>query len=141
MKNIIEISGYSQAELANKFGISQPRLNQYLSEKREPDLAFIVRFCDFFHITPNHLLGYADKPIVTEGSINITEQDFRDTIYTAYTTLCDFILTHNKKQTTEEIGTNLARICYNAAKVESSERKGIIKGIVIGLYDDTHKAG
>lgn len=140
MKDIVLASGQSQAYLANIFGISQPRFNQYLTGKREPDLAFIVKFCDFFKITPNTLLGYDNKPIVAGNNIVISEQDFRDTVYTAYTTLYDFIVDNNKKPTPDEIGQKLAKICYNAAKLSPQERKGIIKGIVIGMYDDTHMA-
>ncbi len=140
MRDIVVASGQSQAYLSRMFGISQPRFNQYLTGKREPDLAFIKKFCDFFHITPNTLLGYDNKPIVNDNYINISETDFRDTVYTAYTVLCEYIMTNKKNPSMEEMGQTLAKLCYNGAKLDPQERKGTIKGIVIGLYDDTHMA-
>ena len=63
MKLVVENSGESQTSVAEKLGVSQPRLNQYLNGKREADYAFIAKFCRYFHITPNYLFEFDNNNI------------------------------------------------------------------------------
>lgn len=84
MRNIIEAASFSQSAVARHFGISSQRFNQYLAGKREPGLAFIVKFCDFFNITPNMLLGYENTPNTPNDNIIIPADTLRDIVYTAY---------------------------------------------------------
>ena len=58
MKYVVENSGESQAAVASRLGVSQPRLNQYINGKREADYAFVAKFCHYFHITPNFLFEF-----------------------------------------------------------------------------------
>lgn len=58
MKLVVENSGESQTAIAEKLGISQPRLNQYLNGKREADYAFVAKFCRYFNTTPNFLFEF-----------------------------------------------------------------------------------
>ena len=58
MKSVVENSGESQTAVAEHLGVSQPRLNQYINGKREADYAFVVKFCRYFHITPNYLFEF-----------------------------------------------------------------------------------
>ena len=58
MKLVVENSGESQTAVAEKLGVSQPRLNQYLNGKREANYAFIAKFCRYFNITPNYLFEF-----------------------------------------------------------------------------------
>lgn len=57
MKKILKNLGVDQYYAADKLGISQPRLNQWLNDKREPDAESIQRFCKIFNTTPNVLFG------------------------------------------------------------------------------------
>lgn len=61
MKSLVENTKESQTAVAEMLGISQPRLNQYLNGRREPDNDFIVRFCKFFNVTPNYLFGFSEE--------------------------------------------------------------------------------
>ena len=63
MKLVVENSGESQTAVAEKLGVSQPRLNQYINGKREADYAFIAKFCRYFHITPNYLFEFDSDDI------------------------------------------------------------------------------
>lgn len=63
MKLVVENSGESQTAVAEKLGISQPRLNQYINGKREADYAFITKFCHYFHTTPNYLFEFDNDDI------------------------------------------------------------------------------
>jgi transcriptional regulator with XRE-family HTH domain len=58
MKLVVENSGESQTAVAERLGISQPRLNQYLNGKREADYAFVAKFCRYFSVTPNYLFEF-----------------------------------------------------------------------------------
>ena len=55
MKKILKELGADQYYAAAKLGISQPRLNQWLNGRREPDAEAIQNFCKIFHTTPNVL--------------------------------------------------------------------------------------
>lgn len=70
MKLIVENSGESQSTIAERLGVSQPRLNQYLNGKREADQAFITRFCRYFHTTPNSLFEFGAEEL-SEDALNL----------------------------------------------------------------------
>ncbi|MCX8568791.1 helix-turn-helix domain-containing protein [Aminobacter sp. MET-1] len=57
--------GISNAEAARRAGLSERRYGNYVSGRREPDLATLVRIADVLATTPNHLLtltlGELDK--------------------------------------------------------------------------------
>ena len=74
MKFLVNNSGKSQTVIAEKLGISQPRLNQYLNGKREPDYAFLVKFCRYFDTTPNYLFNFSSDDLnepILDCAINI----------------------------------------------------------------------
>lgn len=77
MKLVVENSGLSQTAVAEKLGISQPRLNQYLNGKREADYAFVAKFCHFFKVTPNYLFEF-DTDDVTEKALDYFSGIVRD---------------------------------------------------------------
>ena len=134
MRKIINSSTYTQTDLANHFGISQPRFNQYLTGKREPDIAFIVKFCDFFNITPNVLLGYESAPNVPTGNIIIPADTLRDIVYTAYKVFAEYTTCQKPKEDLETTAQKIADVCVNAAQVDTTDRKGQLKGMVLPLY-------
>lgn len=49
--------GISNAEVARRVGLSERRYAHYVSGKREPDLATLVRIAEVLGTTPNRLLG------------------------------------------------------------------------------------
>jgi transcriptional regulator with XRE-family HTH domain len=52
-----EALGISQAEAARRVGLSERRYGNYISGRREPDLATLVRIAELLGTTPNKLLG------------------------------------------------------------------------------------
>lgn len=70
MKSIVRNACESQASLAEKLGISQPRMNHYLNGKREPDIAFLLKFCKYFGKTLNDLFDDFTSYATTE-EVNI----------------------------------------------------------------------
>ena len=134
MRKIINSSKYTQTDLANQFGISQPRFNQYLTGKREPDLAFIVKFCDFFNITPDVLLGYKNTTNTPNDKIIIPADTLRDIVYTAYKVFAEHTALQKPKEDLETTAQKIADVCVNAAQVDTTDRKGQLKGMVLSLY-------
>lgn len=57
--------GISNAEAARLSGLEERRYAHYVSDKREPDLATLVKIADALGTTPNLLLGVA-SPVASE---------------------------------------------------------------------------
>jgi transcriptional regulator with XRE-family HTH domain len=57
--------GISNAEVARRVGLSERRYANYVSGKREPDLATLVRIAEVLGTSPNSLLG---DPVNGESS-------------------------------------------------------------------------
>lgn len=51
--------GLAHAEVARRAGLSERRYGNYVSGRREPDLATLVRIAQVLETTPNNLLGVA----------------------------------------------------------------------------------
>ncbi len=49
--------GISQRKAAGELGISQALLSHYENGAREPGLEFVVKACDFYHVSADYLLG------------------------------------------------------------------------------------
>lgn len=133
MKKILEDNSCSQSSLARYFGISSQRVNQYLSDKREPDFAFILKFCKYFNITPNQLFGYEEYSKL-EDKINISKENLRNIVYTAYKVFDEYISKQKPKEDIETTAQKIADVCVNAAQVETTDRMGQLKGMVLSLY-------
>lgn len=63
--------GVSQRTAAAALGISQALLSHYEKGVREPGLAFVVRACDYYHVSADYLLG---RTLDREGSIVDAEE-------------------------------------------------------------------
>ena len=54
--------GISNAEAARRANLSERRYGNYVSGRREPDLATLVRIAQVLETTPNMLLGFDTAP-------------------------------------------------------------------------------
>lgn len=63
--------GVSQRTAATAMGISQALLSHYEKGIREPGLAFVVRACDYYHVSADYLLG---RTFDREGSMIDAEE-------------------------------------------------------------------
>ncbi len=66
MKEVLQASKISQYKAAEMLGVSQPRLNQWLNNGREPGQQDIVAFCNVFKVTPNFLYGFESNTVSDE---------------------------------------------------------------------------
>ena len=76
--------GISNAEAARRAGLSDRRYGNYVSGRREPDLATLVRIAQVLETTPNALLGI-DIPPKAAGR----KKALRDKIASAVSALDD----------------------------------------------------
>lgn len=53
--------GWSQADVADRLGITKVTVSQYESGKRNPSFDRIEAIADMFHVDMNYLLGFTDK--------------------------------------------------------------------------------
>ena len=73
-KNLSELrrrSGLSQRKAAADLKISQALLSHYENGIREPGLAFVVRACDYYHVSADFILG---RTLSREGSMLTSEE-------------------------------------------------------------------
>lgn len=59
--------GVSQREASQALGISQALLSHYENGIREPGLAFVVKACDYYGVSADHLLGRVQGRISPDG--------------------------------------------------------------------------
>jgi len=50
----------SQAQLGQVIGVNDRTISNYESGKREPDIQTIKKLCDFFEVSSDYLLGFAE---------------------------------------------------------------------------------
>lgn len=63
--------GVSQRTAAKDLGISQALLSHYENGIREPGLAFVVRACDYYHVSADFILG---RTLSREGGMLTSEE-------------------------------------------------------------------
>ena len=66
LKRLREESHLSQGAFAKEFGVTQQTIANWESEKREPNVSYIGKIADYFHVSTDYLLGRTD---IRDGSI------------------------------------------------------------------------
>lgn len=61
LRLLLHVKGVSQSELARCTGIKQSAISRFLNAKNcNAEVSTILKFCDYFKVTPNFLLNFAD---------------------------------------------------------------------------------
>ena len=68
--------GVSQRKAAAELGISQALLSHYENGIREPGLAFVVKACDYYHVSADYLLG---RTLSRDGAIIVADDLYDST--------------------------------------------------------------
>lgn len=68
LKFLREKHGFSQAELADKIGVSRGSISFYENNSRVPDIDVLGSLCDFFSVSSDYLLGRSDQVFPSQGS-------------------------------------------------------------------------
>ena len=62
-------SGLTQAEMAEKLGISRSTIGMYETGAREPDFETLELIADFFNVDIDYLLGRTDKTTILPETV------------------------------------------------------------------------
>jgi len=73
LKELREIIGISQVELAKKIGISQLTMSNYEMSKRFPDCRFFFRLRDIYQVNLNWLIN-GEGPIIAKYAPGKSEE-------------------------------------------------------------------
>ena len=76
-KRLRNSCGLTQAEMAEKLGISRSTIGMYETGAREPDFETLEKIADFFNVDIDYLLGRTDKTTIlpeTVGNYYINEE-------------------------------------------------------------------
>lgn len=68
LKHLREKHGLSQAELADKIGVSRGSISFYENNSRVPDIDVLGSLCDFFSVSSDYLLGRSDQVVPSHSS-------------------------------------------------------------------------
>ena len=60
-KELRNSAGFTQQELAKKFGVSQSTITMWENGKRQPDLETMECIADFFNVDMNYLTGTSSR--------------------------------------------------------------------------------
>ena len=72
IRDLREDKDLRQIDVAKATGIDQKTLSNYETGKTNPDSYSIIKLADFFQVTTDYLLGYADSNIKTTKDIHNT---------------------------------------------------------------------
>ena len=68
-KRLRNSCGLTQAEMAEKLGISRSTIGMYETGAREPDFETLEKIADFFDVDIDYLLGRTDKTTVLPETV------------------------------------------------------------------------
>lgn len=68
-KRLRSASGLTQAEMAERLGISRSTIGMYETGAREPDFETLEKIADFFNVDTDFLLGRTDKTTILPETV------------------------------------------------------------------------
>ena len=68
-KRLRSSCGLTQAEMAEKLGISRSTIGMYETGAREPDFETLEKIADFFNVDIDYLLGRTDKTTILPETV------------------------------------------------------------------------
>lgn len=104
----------TQAEAAEKLGITQSRLNLYINDKREPNCEFIMKICETFDISPNYLFNF-----------NVAQAFLKEEILEETLRYIEKYKKENKKDFSAEKLAHIIPIIYEVVLTEENPKKTI----------------
>jgi len=80
LRELRNMKGLSQAELAKKLGVSKSRISMYELGERQPDFETLELISDYFNVNLDYLLGKEDVStyIITPEQKEIVDAVFAD---------------------------------------------------------------
>ena len=62
IKKLRKERNLSQSEVGKKIGLSQKQISHLEVNRNEPDINTICKYCIYFNITADYILGLIDEP-------------------------------------------------------------------------------
>lgn len=75
LRRLIETRGMSLKTFGEELGVSPAALSRYLSEKRNPELPYVVRIAAYFNVSTDWLLG------ISGDMFEIMPKDVQEMVY------------------------------------------------------------
>ena len=62
LKELRKAKGLSQTQLANELGMIHQTYSNYENEKREPNIATLIKLADYFDVSVDYLIEHEKTP-------------------------------------------------------------------------------
>jgi len=82
IKQMRQIRGYSQQELASKIGIAMNSLYHYEKNRKTPSAEVVAKLAEALGVSADYLLGLTDDPTPKEGPFNLSQYFSKDFVST-----------------------------------------------------------
>ena len=130
--------GISQRKVAAALGISQALLSHYENGIREPGLGFVIKVCDYYHVSADYLLG---RTLDREGT-TIAAEDLYDSSAEKGNVLRGPIIAMLQKKLVVNTTSMLFDLLGKVGNKEAiQEAAAYLGGALFKLYRQQYRAG
>ena len=130
--------GISQRKVAAALGISQALLSHYENGIREPGLGFVIKVCDYYHVSADYLLG---RTLDREGT-TIAAEDLYDSSAEKGKVLRGPIIAMLQKKLVVNTTSMLFDLLGKVGNKEAiQEAAAYLGGALFKLYRQLYRAG
>ena len=130
--------GISQRKAAGEMGISQALLSHYENGIREPGLGFVIKVCDYYHVSADYLLG---RTLDREGT-TIAAEDLYDSSAEKGNVLRGPIIAMLQKKLVVNTTSMLFDLLGKVGNKEAiQEAAAYLGGALFKLYRQLYRAG
>ena len=130
--------GISQRKVAAALGISQALLSHYENGIREPGLGFVIKVCDYYHVSADYLLG---RTLDREGT-TIAAEDLYDSSAEKGNVLRGPIIAMLQKKLVVNTTSMLFALLGKVGNKEAiQEAAAYLGGALFKLYRQLYRAG
>ena len=130
--------GISQRKVAAALGISQALLSHYENGIREPGLGFVIKVCDYYHVSADYLLG---RTLDREGT-TIAAEDLYDSSAEKGNVLRGPIIAMLQKKLVVNTTSMLFDLLGKVGNKEAiQEAAAYLGGALFKLYPQLYRAG
>ena len=130
--------GISQRKVAAALGISQALLSHYENGIREPGLGFVIKVCDYYHVSADYLLG---RTLDREGT-TIAAEDLYDSSAEKGNVLRGPIIAMLQKKLVVKTTSMLFDLLGKVGNKEAiQEAAAYLGGALFKLYRQLYRAG
>lgn len=75
LKEVMYENSITQTYLANKLGVRQQTVSNWLKGYNEPDFTTLLRICELLNSTPNKLFDYEETSEDYNNKINVSDDE------------------------------------------------------------------